>query len=514
MTSQATATKIGGIWGFDKVRHGYELEADVVVVGSGPGGAVAADNLAAAGMRVVLVEAGPQVRPEDMTVAPPLFLAKYYWEGGTRMVAGSTPNPCMQGRALGGSTVMNSAIMLKLPTWVRDAWAADDGVGAVVHSAGFERAFERVFARTNTVPTPMTVLGRRNELVRDALAKAGLNGVPLPRAVKDCDGCADCITGCHTERKQSMDRAYIPGIVANGGIVCTHSNVDRILVEKGRAVGVTGTVVDLATWQNVARFTVRAPRVIVAGGPGHTAVLLLKSGITGGGRVGKTLYVHITGAATARMEEIVEPWRGATQGWGAISDEIHGLKYESLWAAPSLIGVNMGGLGHQFLRELDNLKHTTVIACVCKAKVNGNVKIRPDGLPLYWINVPDRELAPLMRGLKTAADALLGIGARWVGTSVWGVPERMRTTADTEALLAKRVKPHHCHMTFNHIFGSCKMSADPKRGPVDLRGAVRGVSGVWVTDSSIFPEASAVNPQATIMALSDVISRGIGDMAA
>ena len=149
------------IHGIDDVRNGYSIEADAVVVGSGPGGFVAADNLAAAGMKVVLIEAGPEVKTEAMTREAPMFLAKHYWEGGMRLVGGTSPNPAMAGRCLGGSSVVNSAIMLPLPHWVRDEWANDDGLAPVVRDASFDRAFKRVFERTRTQPTPMTVMGRR-----------------------------------------------------------------------------------------------------------------------------------------------------------------------------------------------------------------------------------------------------------------------------------------------------------------------------------------------------------------
>jgi choline dehydrogenase-like flavoprotein len=65
-------------------------------------------------------------------------------------------------------------------------------------------------------------------------------------------------------------------------------------------------------------------------------------------------------------------------------------------------------------------------------------------------------------------------------------------------------------MSATHVFGSCRMSR--RDGAVDDRGRVHGPTGVYVTDASIFPSPSAVNPQATIMALSDVISRRIGDL--
>lgn len=504
----------GTVHHIEDVRRGYTMEADAVVVGSGPGGFVAADNLAAAGMKVVLLEAGPEVKPEAMTREAPRFLAKHYWEGGMRLVGGSAPNPAMSGRCLGGSTVVNSAIMLPLPHWVRDEWTRDDHLGSVVRDPSFDRAFARVFERTKTQPTPMTVMGRRNLLMKEALEAAGIEGKPLPRAVDQCEGCADCITGCHEGRKQSVDRAYMPAFLAHGGEVMTCSVVDEVLVEGGRAVGVRGKVVDIDGWRTTGHFTVRAPRVIMAAGVAHTPIILKQSGITGGGLVGESLYVHLTGGGVAVMDEIVDPWHGATQGWGAFSPEIRGLKYEALWAAPSLIAVNWGAMGAPWLRGLDEVRHAAVFAMVYKGRVSGRVRRWFYGQPRLEIRIPKDEIRVLMRGLKTLVDGFLRIGARGVQTTVFGAPERIKNEKESELLLSKRIGPRDCHMTFNHMFGSCRMSGDPRRGPVDLEGRVRGVEGVWVTDASLFPGPSAVNPQATIMALSDVVSRRIAGLAA
>ena len=114
--------------GFEDVKGGVDVECDAVVVGSGAGGAVAALNLAAAGQRVVVLEAGPEVRPQDMTRDAPRFLARYFWDGGLRLIGGTTQSPSLQARCVGGGTVVNSAIMLKLPDWVRQEWAAETGI--------------------------------------------------------------------------------------------------------------------------------------------------------------------------------------------------------------------------------------------------------------------------------------------------------------------------------------------------------------------------------------------------
>ena len=132
--------------GFEDVKGGVDVECDAVVVGSGAGGAVAALNLAAAGQRVVVLEAGPEVRPQDMTRDAPRFLARYFWDGGLRLIGGTTQSPSLQARCVGGGTVVNSAIMLKLPQWVRDIWREETHSG-MFHHPDFEAAYDRAPGR-------------------------------------------------------------------------------------------------------------------------------------------------------------------------------------------------------------------------------------------------------------------------------------------------------------------------------------------------------------------------------
>jgi choline dehydrogenase-like flavoprotein len=498
------------IHGFDDVRRGFDVEADVVVVGSGAGGAVAAANLARAGLSVVVIEAGPRVGPEDMTRDAPRFMARYFWEGGLRMIGGTTHIPTLQARCLGGSTVVNSAIMLPLPAWVRRAWHDETGIDSFV-SPDLDEAYGRVFERTRVAPTPMAVMGRRNLIVRDALAHAGMKAGPLPRAVQGCEGCADCFTGCVGERKQSVDRSYVADAVTDGAEVFTCAEVERVLTSGSRAIGVEGSVVDPKGFSRIARFRVRARLVVLAAGVLHTPVILLRSGIDGGGRVGATLFSHIGGGMVGIMDEVVDPWVGATQGWGAMSDEIPGMKYECLWAPASVLMVRWGDVGHPFLRRLDEVKHATVLATVYRARVNGWVRARRNGLPHMKLYVPDDEARTVFRGLKIGADALLDVGARYVHTGVPGVVDEMQSKRDTESLLNSNLRAKHLVMSATHVFGSCRMSE--KDGAVDANGRVRGVAGLYITDASIFPSPSAVNPQATIMALADLITRRLGELS-
>lgn len=497
------------IHGFEAVSGGFDVSADVVVVGSGAGGAVAAANCAAAGLRTVVLEAGPRVSPAEMTRDAPLFMARYYWEGGLRMIGGTTQIPTLQARCIGGSTVVNSAILLPLPGWVRSAWQKETGVSLFTRPE-LDAAYERVFARTHTAPTPMTVMGRRNLIVKEALAIAGMDPKPLPRAVVGCDGSADCFTGCAGGRKQSVDRSYLPAAFAAGAELFSCAHVEAVTLRGRRAVGVTGTVIDPDGFRRVAPFRVRAKHVVLAAGVFHTPVILQKSGVTADGAVGGTLFSHIGGGMVGIMDEVVDPWVGATQGVGAMSDEIPGMKYECLWAPPSVLMVRWGDVGHRFLSRLDEVRKATVIATVYRAKVHGRVRARRDGLPSMQLYIPDDAARTVFRGLKIGADALLKVGARYVHTGVPGVVDEMRSPKDTESLLSPKLRAKHLQMSATHVFGSCRMSRT--FGAVDERGAVKGTESLYVADASLFPSPSAVNPQATIMALSDLVSRRLAEL--
>lgn len=495
----------------DDLRGGFDVDADVVVIGSGAGGAVAATNFARAGLRTVVLEAGPQLRPSDMTRDGPKFMARHYWEGGLRLLRGTGAWPTMSGRILGGSTVINSAIMFPLPDWVRQDWIDADGL-APLGGPELDAAYARVFARTHTAPTPESVFGRRNLLTRDILDAAGLKGAPLPRAVRNCQGTGDCLTGCATGAKQSVDRSYLPGALEDGAQVYTCAQVDKILMDGTRAVGVQGWVVDPDGHAKVGRFTVRAPKVIVSAGTLHTPVILQRSGIKAGGRVGGTFLAHISSFAMGVMNETVDPWIGATQGYGAFSDRVRGLKFESLWAPSALIGGQWGGVGADMYDMLPDFKRALMIPLVYRAKVTGRVSTRWDGMPDAQLWVPKEEMWTVLSELKRVVDAMLDLGANYVYTGVRGVSPRIRTKAQAAELLSHDILPRDVTMTANHTFGSCRMSGRADSGVVDANGKVYGVDGLWLMDASVFPSPSAVNPQATVMALSDLNSRRIAGL--
>ena len=486
---------------------GFEIEADAVVIGSGAGGAISAYNLASAGMKTVLLESGPPAGPAQFTHNAPEFLAKYYWEGGLRLTGGNAAQPMMQGRMLGGSTVVNSAIMYELPDWVKDEWHKDDGVSFLYTDAA-KNSVKRIFKQLRVEKTPRKSYGRRNELVEEVFKNCGLTPNPLPRAVVNCEGSGDCLTGCSGQKKQSVDISYIQPALEKGLQVFTSCHVDKILMEGNRATGVTGDVILDEGRTRSGKFRVMAPIVIVAAGATHTPVILQKSGFK---KAGKDLQVHITGALFALMAEEVHPWVGASQGVGAFSDDIRGLKYESLWASNSVMSVKWGSFGPDYFKNLRDLKRSLLIAGVYRGKTSGAVS---SGLlePRIKIWVKKKEVQQLFKGLYRLAPGFMKAGAEFVYSGMPGTKAQMKTEEDFRALLNPKLGFSDISSTMNHLFCSCPMTADRKRAVVDFEGRVLGSSNIYVADASLFPSPSAVNPQVTVMMLSDLVSRRVASL--
>ena len=104
------------------------LQADACVIGAGAGGAVLAAELAEGGMRVVLLEQGPEHDPDSFTARPPEMLAALYRDGGQTLTLGTPPIALPIGHGLGGTTVVNSGTCFRTPEHVLEHWRRSYGL--------------------------------------------------------------------------------------------------------------------------------------------------------------------------------------------------------------------------------------------------------------------------------------------------------------------------------------------------------------------------------------------------
>jgi choline dehydrogenase-like flavoprotein len=481
----------------------FDEKADVVVVGSGPCGSVAAFELARAGHDVILIEEGPPFTVRDFEFDGNLSMTRTMREGGLRVTRGTTM-PTMQAVALGGGSLVNSAICVRPPDSVFTRWATTFDLERT-NRESLDPHFDAISEFLGIAPTPDSVQGRRNLLFRDACNALGLSSEPISRNVRGCRGSGECFTGCRSRAKQSMDVSYVPAALRAGARVMTSLQVQSIQRSGNRVTGVSGQVVAPFGGDVSHRFQIQAKAVVLAAGCTATPVLLRHSDdlANRSGQVGANLQFHPGIAIAGVYPEPTDPQFGATQGYQSLAFVDEGFKLETLWAPPPLLSMRFPGLGSDLQVHFAELPHTAIFDGIVSANHSlGRVKARWRSLnPILHWRIDPRDVEIMRRALKVIAELHFAAGARKILPGVQGVQEIMTRLEETRVLGTDRVRPEGLVMGGNHVFSTTRMHGDPTRGVVDEDGRCHDLENLYIADTGIFPQCPSVNPMLTGMAL-------------
>jgi len=475
--------------------------ADVVIVGTGPAGATAARVLTAAGLDCVLVEEGPAYPPEARRADAWTAFARSWRDMSLQVASGRAFTPILQGRAVGGSTPINGAIIHRLPEPVQATWAAEHGVGSLLSLENLHRAYDRMDAELSVAPTAREVLGGNNLLFERGCRALGWDAAPTKRAVIDCQGSARCNQGCPDGRKQSMEVTYIPRSIAEGARVYATCRAERVLVRGGRACGVEGRFREPVTGRRGPKLRVRAKRaVLLAAGAVHTPLFLERLGV-GGRLVGRRFACHPGTSVMPRFEEPVRFWHGATQGYECAHFWAERMKFEVVGLPPSVAVSRLPGYGRRLVDRLGELDHLAHWGVQVRSEAFGRVRRRGDaGASIRWDMTPC-DVAIMKVGVRRLTEMAFAAGARSVLLGIAGLPDEIHEVAQLDPLFDLPDDPRLFHYICAHLFGTAKIGADRRSGVVAESGEVFDLPGLYCVDASVFPTNMGVNPQHTIGAI-------------
>lgn len=486
--------------------RGFDVGCDVVVVGSGAGGAVAAALLAEAGHRVIVLEEGPYVQPDEyQTWKPSESVRRLFREAGmlTVMGVGRTPIiPLTVGRAVGGSSLLTGGVCFRIPGEIHRRWVRDLGLEELSERA-LEPAYEEVERRMRVREVPAHMRSRSTDKFVEGAAKMGLTMRPIRRNTGiDCEGNARCNFGCPAGAKRSVDVAYLPSAKAHGARIVSDALVTRVLVEDGRAAGVAGHLLSGDEAGRSHAFRVRARYVVAACGTIHTPLLLSRTGLGGrSGELGNHVTLHPGARVVARFDEALNGWDGALQSVYSDDFKSEGIKLVGVYSAPNVLAAGMPGIGPELRRRARALPYCGTFGALVHDEGGGTVRAGPGREPLLWYRMAPRDLARLRRGITLLCEMALAGGAREVLTSIMGAPP-ITSVDQARALERASIDPRRIECMAFHPLGSARVANDPRRGVVDQSGEAFELPGLFVMDGSILPTSIGVNSQVPIMSMS------------
>jgi choline dehydrogenase-like flavoprotein len=476
-------------------------DADVVIVGSGAGGAVAAAALAEAGLDVLVLEAGEYLDRRSYPEDPLEALATLYRDNGLTVCEGRPAIPLPIGRAVGGTTVINSGTCFRAPDRILAEWRDRSGLEWAVDLDPHYAEAEEVL---HVTPVDVERMGRNGQLVMEGAEALGLSHGPISRNAGACVQCGSCPTGCRIDAKRAMHVSYLPRAVAAGARVRAGVDARRVTFEGGRATGLECTV-------GGRPFHARARRaVIVAAGAVGTPELLLRSEFrSGSGQLGRNLHVHPAAWIGSRFVEEVRGWEGVMQSYYVDEWQEMGLLMEATFT-PLAFGAHwLPGTGREHLERVLAYDRLGSNGVHLSDRSAGRVGLTADGSVRITYRLSREEARKLVFGIARAAEIFFAAGATEVYSQVRSVPVlRPGMIADFEA---SDPGPAALRLEAFHPLGTARMDADPARGVTGPDGAVHGAEALYVADGSLMPSSIGVNPMMTIIAMASRVSRQLAE---
>jgi gluconate 2-dehydrogenase alpha chain len=523
---------------------------EVLIIGLGAAGGIAADVLTSAGIAVTALEAGPRLAPEQFAFdelhsdvhawmsQPKALGERPTWRASDAEAAGAAPWPTLMVNAVGGSTVHYPGLSARFHPWnftsasaTRDRYGdaaipaaatlADwpllydelepyyDGVERAIGVSGAGGHFDAPRSRGYPMP-PLRRTGW-TELTADAARSLGWHPFPAPAAINsvpyngnpECTYCGFCTgNGCYRGAKGSAELTVIPRAEASGLLhVETGARVTRIEVGRDGLASGARYVKD-----GVERF-VAARTVLLCAFVYENVRLLLLSGLANdAGQVGRHYMAHVTPFAFGlfpdrRLNLFTGPWSQAT----CVED----------FNADNFDHAGLGFVGGATLTAAHELKPVAAAGAPL-----------PVSVPRWgagwkaWLRANAQSIGSVGAQCESLSyeDTLLDLDP--VRTDPFGVPvvrvthrlhdNERRSAAFMLGRLHEWLRAAGASETWQppapmvearHCYGGTRMGEDPSRSVVDRFGFAHEVPNLAVLGASTFPTTGGINPTLTVQAL-------------
>jgi choline dehydrogenase-like flavoprotein len=496
------------------------IEADAVIVGTGAGGGIAAEMLADAGLKVVLIEEGPLKSSADFRMRESDAYPELYQESAARKTEDKAIS-ILQGRCVGGGTTVNWTSSFRTPAATLEHWSRAFGI------AGFTLDdlapwFERVEARLAIAPWTVPPNANNAALARGA-AKLGYRPEAIRRNVSGCRNLGYCGTGCPTNAKQSMLVTTIPAALDRGATLVTRARALAFEWRGDRVQGLKCAAMDgRGTTPTPLRVTIRARAYIASAGAIGTPALLLRSGVPDPyDVVGRRTFLHPAVVSAAVMPEYIDGFSGAPQSIysdqfldAAPVDGPIGFKLEAPPIHPLLTATTLPNHGDVHAKRMREFRHLHVLIALLRDGFHpqsngGTVRLADDGTPVLDYPLNDYLWSGVRRAMAAMAEIQFAAGARSV-MPVHGNGRAFASAGEArDGIETFELRAQATPLFSAHVMGGAPLGPDQRRAAVDPHGRYHHLANLHVIDGSLFPTSIGANPQLSIYAIAAKLTAGL-----
>lgn len=502
----------------------HVLECDVVIVGSGSGGGVAAAVLAKAGFKVIILEKGGYMARQDLSLLEREANRELYEEGKI-LTTDDQRMALFAGSTVGGGSTVNWSASLRTADHVLREWNEDLSL-PLFGSQRYQDAMDEVCKRLG-VQGEIDNENFQNTVLRIGCEKLGYHVANLPINAKPDHYCGWCNFGCRKGMKQATSETWLVDAAQAGAVILTRCHALRILHSAGgrwksrKAIG----IVAKSTMGNRDRhLIIKSRATVVACGALQTPPLLRRSGLKNP-HIGKNLHLHpvqivwgyfpqgITpegncyeGAPMTAFSNVAANWK--TSGYGAL--------IQTPIMHPGIFACAMPWKsGSSFKESMVKYSRTCSLMVVLRDSGGGTVGTKGDGSLNIHYTLRSDDATRARAAIEKALRVLVAAGAAEVGghhqhLESFKVNGR-NSSSDFDDYVNRVVGDGGAPLYSAHQMGSCKMGVTERESAVDETCESWEMEGLYLGDGSVLPTASGVNPMITIQSIAFCTAHNVVD---
>jgi len=441
-----------------------QLSSTVVILGSGPGGSIVAKTLADAGIHVLVLEKGPDIKQSEKEPYSLDEMNRQYKQKGMTVALGSPVINYVEAQTLGGGSEINAGLYHRLPKHILSQWQTDYGYS--VSSAQLDACYN--WCEDFLSISPSKTSAKTALKLADAAKANNWTAQKVPRWYKN-------------DIKQSMSELVYK---QSNITVITNANATKLKKKNGKW--------HITASHNQTILHIEATSVFVSMGAIQTPHFLKRNGINH--NIGNTLACHpmIKCAVEYENDLTDDQLIGDIQVKDVSPHYSFGCSISTqpfLWMA----------LQHYIKKDatlLSRSKNMAMFYVTAPSETNGRVLSVPGvSNPLVWQNTSNKTAQHLVDGINTLAAACLKTGAKAVYPILKGATPLTHTNQTITC------KKQQLQLSTIHLFSSCPAGDTQHKTAVNSDGNVWGHPGLYIADGSVVCTPPTVNPQGTIMAM-------------